>query len=173
MPKYFEYNDPEMAAHVGKMVESAKDAEKKETVVRDCQERPKEYAINNKDQPFAAISNNDVEHRHGLASGGGKDRFVVAKHREDQQKFVEKYDRLASDRDEAGNFHISVAQAAKVAKVVQETDKNVQKSKGYLTRIKEAISLSKEAREARAEAKATKKAVQKMIKAGDKLTESD
>jgi len=173
MPKFFEYNDPEMEAHVARIAKAAKEAEEKETYVLDHQERPKEYAINNREKPFKPISEDDIEKRYNLAKGGGKDKFVVAKHREEQKRYVEEYERLACDRDAEGNFHVSVAQTAKIAKVVQEEEKKVQKNMGYLSRIKAAISLSKEAREARAEKKELKVALDKVIEAGEKLVESD
>jgi len=147
MPKYFVYDDPEMAAHVNNMVSKAKDAEKNETKVRDCQERPKEYVVNNREKPFDPISKDDIEHRYTLSQGGGKDKFTVAKHRAEQQnKFVEKYERLAADRDGMGNFYMSAAQTAKVAKVVREQAVKKQKEMGYLKRIAAAISLSKKAK---------------------------
>jgi len=174
MPKYFEYTDPEMAAHVAKVVAAAKEAEEKETIVRDGQkDRPLEYANNNREKPFAPISQDDWKHRSALAMGGGKDKFVVAKHREEQKRFVEEYERLACDRDAEGNFHVTTASTAKIARIIKEEEEKKQQGMGYLQRIKAAISLSKEAKEARAEKKELKVVLDKAIEAGEKLQESD
>ncbi len=169
MPKYFKYEDPEMAAHVDKIIGAAIDAEENETIVTDWQKRPEEYAINNKDKPFKPMSNDDIEHRYTLAQGGGKDHFIVAKHREEQGKYMAKYEAMAADRDEAGNFHVSLAQTAKVAQVVKDEKIKEQQSLGFLQRIKAAISFSKEAKEKRAAIKADFKVLNKAIEEGEKL----
>ena len=167
MPKFFEYDDPEMASHVDKMLGCAKDAEENETVVRDCQERPKEYVNNNREKPFKPISKADIEHRYTLSQGGGKDGHNVNAHRKEQQAFVDKYESMQADRDSHGNFHVSAAHTAKVAKVVQEQEIKKQQDMGYLKRIAAAISLSKKARMERADAKMLKKSIEKAIKAGE------
>ena len=167
MPKYFVYDDPDMAAHVDKMLGYAKDAEDNETEVRDCQERPKEYEIHNRLKPFKPMSKDDLEHRYTLSQGGGKDKFQVAKHRAAQKKCVEKYEKMKADRDAGGNFHLTAAQHAKVAKVVQAEEVKKQKDMGYLQRITAAISLSKKARMERADAKLLKKSIEKVIKAAE------
>ena len=164
MPKFFEYDDPNMAAHVNDMVECDLQAEQKPSEVKSDKTI---YANNNLEKPFAPITAEDVKHRYELGEGGGKARFVVAKHRAEQQKFVEEYDRMAVDRDVGGNFHVSAAQTAKVAKVVQEQEEKKQKDMGYLKRITAAISLSKKARIERADAKILKKSIEKAIKAGE------
>jgi hypothetical protein len=164
MPKFFEYDDPDMAAHVGDMVNCAKDAEENESK---CVSDKTIYANNNLEKPFAPMSEQDVVHRYDLSQGGGKDKFVVAKHREEQQKFADEYERMAADRDAGGNFHVSVAQTAKVAKVVQEQEEKKQKDMSYLQRIKAAISISKDAKEKRANSKMLKKSIEKAIKAGE------
>jgi hypothetical protein len=164
MPKFFEYDDPNMAAHVDEMVSCAKDAEENESK---CVSDKTIYANNNLEKPFAPMSKEDVVHRHELSHGGGKDKFEVAKHREEQQAFVDEYESMKSDRDVSGNFHMSAAQTAKVAKVVQEQECKKQESMGYLARIKAAISLSKDAKEKRSDAKMLKKSIEKAIKAGE------
>jgi len=169
VPKYFEYNDPEMAAHIDNMVASAHDAEENETIARDCQNRPEEYAINNKDKPFQPMTADDVEKRYTLAQGGGKDHFVVAKHRAEQEKYMEEYDRMACDRDAEGNFHVSVAQTAKVAKVVKGEKVKEQQSIGFLKRIKAAISFSKEAKLERKQGEEEMELLNKAIAEGEKL----
>ena len=164
MPKFFEYDNPGIAAHVRDIAAKAKDAEDNPTVVKSDKTI---YANNNLEKPFSPMSKNDVEHRHTLSQGGGKDNFVVAKHRAEQQRFVKEYENMKSDRDVSGNFPMSMAQTAKVAKVVQEQEQKKQKDIGYLKRIKAAISLSKKAKMERADAKMLKKSIEKAIKAGE------
>ena len=162
MPKFFEYDNPGIAAHVRDIAAKAKDAEDNPTVVKSDKTI---YANNNLEKPFSPMSKNDVEHRHTLSQGGGKDNFVVAKHRAEQQRFVEEYENMKSDRDISGNFYMSAAQTSKVAKVVQVEEKKKQKDMGYLQRITAAISLSKDAKEKRADSKILKKSIEKAIKA--------
>lgn len=164
MPKFFEYDDPIMAAHVAKIVGLAEDAEINESV---CVSDKTIYANNNLEKPFAPMSKEDIVHRYELSQGGGKDEFVVAKHRAEQKIYVEKYESMAADRDAAGNFHVSAAQTAKVAKVVQEQEAKKQKDMGYLKRITAVISLSKKARMERADSKILKKSIEKAIEAGE------
>lgn len=164
MPKFFEYDDPNMAAHVAEMVECALLAEEHPSEVKSDKTI---YANNNLEKPFAPITAEDVKHRYELGQGGGKDKFVVAQHRVDQQKFVDEYESMAADRDAGGNFHLSAAQTAKVAKVVQEQEEKKQKDMGYLKRITAAISLSKKAKIERADAKMLKKSIEKAIEAGE------
>ncbi len=164
MPKYFEYDDPNMAGHVDRMVDVAKDMEENESK---CVSDKTIYANNNLEKPFKPMSKDDVEHRYTLSQGGGKDQFVVAKHRAEQKKCVEKYEKMQSDRDASGNFNLSAAQTAKVAKVVQAGEDKKQKDMGYLKRITAAISLSKKARMERSDAKMLKKSIEKAIKAGE------
>ena len=169
MPKYFEYDDPEMEEHVGRIVELAKNIEEKETVALDHQGMPKEYIINNRDKPFNAMTIDDQMHRGSLAMGNGKDHFVVAKHREEQEKFVKKYESMAVDRDAEGNFYVSLAQTAKVAQVVKDAEEKRQNNMGYLQRIKAAIFWSDEVKQKREKAKELKQVVEKVIEAGENL----
>ena len=158
MPKFFEYEDPELAAHVERIVELARDAEENESVV------PKDttiHANNNLKKPFAPMTSEDIERRHALGAGGGKDHFVVAEHREEQEKFVEKYERLNCDRDVGGNFHVSAGQMSKVAQVVVDEKVKEQKNMGFFKRVAAAISFSQEAKEKRALMKDLKEAVKK------------
>jgi hypothetical protein len=164
MPKFFEYDDPNMAAHVAKIVELAADAEMNESV---CVSDKTIYANNNLEKPFAPITAEDVKHRYELGQGGGRDKFTVAEHRVEQQEFVDRYESLQADRDAGGNFHVSAAQTAKVARVVQEQENKKQEEMGYLKRIKAAISLSGEARMKRADAKMLKKSIEKAIKSAE------
>ncbi len=163
MPKFFEYEDPNIAAHVEKIVGLAKDAEENETVVRDCQDRPAEYAINNREKPFAPMTSGDMNHRMALGDGAGKDHFVVAKHREEQKQSAEKYERMACDRDVGGTFHVSVRQMAKVAQTVVDEKVKEQKNMSFFKRMKEALSFSEEAKKKRAMMEALKKAAKKGI----------
>jgi len=169
MPKYFEYEDPEMAAHVDDMLAAAHDAEENETKVRDFQKRPEEYALNNREQAFKPMTSEDIQRRSYLSTGEGKDNFSVAEHRAEQEKYMEKYDSMAADRDSNGNFHISLAQTAKVAKVVKDEKVKEQVSMGFFKRLKAAVSFSKKARQKRAAVKADFEVLNKAIVEGEKL----
>ena len=159
MAKFFEYDDPGMAAHVDRIEGLAKDMEENETVVKSD---PTIYANNNKDKPFAPMTGDDVSHRYSLGAGGGKDRFVVADHREEQKKIIEKYQSMSSwDREAGGVFHVSEAQISKVAQAVVDKKVKDNKSMGFFKRIKAAISFSEEAKKKRANMKALKEVVKK------------
>lgn len=158
MPKFFEYEDPNIAAYVEKIVELAKDAEINESVV--TYDRTIS-AINNREKPFGPMTKGDMDHRLALGESGGKGNFVVAKHRAEQKKLAEKYERMACDRDEGGTFHISAGQMSKVAQAVVDKRVKEQKDMSFFKRIKEAISLSKEAKDKRANMKTLKEAAKK------------
>ena len=147
MPKFFEYSDPGMAEQVDKLVKIAN------IPSPDVKSDPTIYVNNNKDKPFTPMTADDMNHRYALGDGGGKDHFVVAEYRKEQKELTDKRDRLDCNRDAGGNFHVSIAQVAQVAKIVLEERKKM----SYIDRIKEALSFSKKAREKREEMKAVKK----------------
>ena len=147
MPKFFEYDNPGMAEEVNKLIEIAN------IPSPDVKSDPTIYANNNRDKPFAFMTAGDMNHRYALGDGGGKDHFVVAKYRKGQKELADTRDRLDCNRDDGGNFHVSIGQVAQVAKIVLEERKKM----SYIDRIKEALSFSKKAREKRKEKKVVKK----------------
>ena len=157
MPKFFEYDDPELQAHVDKIISIAFDMEQDEdrVIARD----PIIYPNNNRDKPFPKITEDDIERRFTLAAGGGKDKFVVAKHREEQKAWLEEYFAMQRDRDGSGNFEISHAQTAKIAQIVKAGKDGELDRAGFFAKIKAAVSLSKEARREREKMKVLKKAI--------------
>lgn len=161
MTRFFKYEDPELAAHVEKIVGLAKDLEENETIVRDFQKRPKEYTLNNRLKAFAPMTSDDLATRNALGESGGKGNFVVDKHRAEQKKKYEEYDNMACDRDIDGTFHVSAGQMAKVAQAVVDVRVKEQKNMSFFERIKEAISLSEVAKKKRANLKALKEAAKK------------
>ena len=161
MVKYFEYADPTMAAHVEKIEAQAKDAEENETIVR--HDPTIIYANNNRDKPFATMTSDDMIGRMNRGDGSGRDHFVVAKHRQEQKEFVDRYETMEDERDAGGNFTISENQTAKVAQVVKDELEKKTKTMSYFDRIKAAVSLSKKAKMEREEKKNLNNIIEKAI----------
>lgn len=159
MTKFFEYEDPKMAAHVEKIVGLAKDAEDNESVV--TYDRTIS-AINNLEKPFAPMTAEDMNRRMALGDGAGKDHFSVAQHREEQNKIIKKYgDKASWDRDAGGVFHVTAEQISGVAQTIVDAKVKEQKNMGFFKRIKEALFFSEEAKKKRDMMKALKKAAKK------------